>query len=145
MTKENNNNFSEDDKDLWETVSKKTKKYEKTNRIVFNNKPEIRKPIQKQVIEKSNKRESTFIKEKNKKEMPLVNIKGNLEALDPKEIPTGISLKQAQDIKKGKFRPEKVYDLHGYTQYGAHNYLNEEIIKCYKRNIRKITISTLWK
>lgn len=142
MTKEKKNNFSDDDKDLWETVSKKTKKYEKTNRIVFNNKPEIRIPIQKQVIEKTNKRESTFTKEKNKKEMPLVNIKGNLETLDPKEIPTGISLKQAQDIKKGKFRPEKVYDLHGYTQYGAHNYLNEEIIKCYKRNIRTLLIIT---
>lgn len=142
MIKDKNNNFSDEDKDLWETISNKTKKYEKTNRIIFNNKPDIRKPYRKQVIQKNNSKGSTVIKEQHQKEKPLVDIKGNLETLDPKEIPSGISLKQAQDIKKGKFRPEKVYDLHGYTQYGAHNYLNEEIIKCYKRNIRTLLIIT---
>ena len=142
MIKDKNNNFSDEDKDLWETVSNRTKKYEKTNRIIFNNKPEIIKPHRKQLIKEGNKKESIFIKEKNKKQPDLVNVKSNLEILDPKEIPTGISLKQAQDIKKGKLRPEKVYDLHGYTQYGAHNYLNEEIIKCYKRNIRALLIIT---
>ena len=142
MIKDKNNNFSDEDKDLWETVSNRTKKYEKTNRIIFNNNPEIFKPHRKQPIKEGNKKESIFIKEKNKKQPDLVNVKSNLEILDPKEIPTGISLKQAQDIKKGKLRPEKVYDLHGYTQYGAHNYLNEEIIKCYKRNIRALLIIT---
>ena len=44
MIKDKNNNFSDEDKDLWETVSNRTKKYEKTNRIIFNNKPEIITP-----------------------------------------------------------------------------------------------------
>ena len=61
MIKDKENNFSDEDKDLWETVSNKTKKYKKTNRIIFNNKPEIRKPIQKQVIKKRIRRKCLYL------------------------------------------------------------------------------------
>ena len=141
MVKDKNNNFSEADAKIWESVSSKAKKYKKPNRIILNSEKEIIRPIKKEAISE-NKRKNIIDKIKIKKEALRTNTKNNLEGLDPKKIPPGISLKQAQDLKKGKLRPEKVYDLHGYTQFRAHNYLNDEIIKCYKKNIRALLIIT---
>ena len=141
MVKNKNNNFSEADAKLWESVSSKAKKYKKPNRIILNSEKEIIRPIKKEATSE-NKRKDIIDKIKIKKEALRTNTKNNLEGLDPKKIPPGISLKQAQDLKKGKLRPEKVYDLHGYTQFRAHNYLNDEIIKCYKKNIRSLLIIT---
>ncbi|MBH87712.1 MAG: hypothetical protein CMJ12_00975 [Pelagibacterales bacterium] len=141
MVKNKNNNFSEDDAKLWESVSSKAKKYKKPNRIILNSEKKSIRPIKKETISE-NKSENIINKIKIKKEVLRKDKKNNLEGLDPKKIPSGISLKQAQELKKGKLRPEKVYDLHGYTQFRAHNYLNDEIIKCYKKNIRKLLIIT---
>jgi len=141
MIKNKNNNFSDSDAKLWDSVSSKAKKYKKPNRIILSSENEIIKPIKKEAITE-NKRKDIINKIKIKKEVISVETKNKLEGLDPKKIPAGISLKQAQDLKKGKLRPEKVYDLHGYTQFRAHNYLNDEIIKCYKKNIRALLIIT---
>ena len=70
------------------------------------------------------------------------NDKNNIEDLNPSKIPSGISLNQANNFKRGKLRPEKTYDLHGYTQYRAHSYLSEEVLKCYRKNIRILLIIT---
>ncbi len=142
MIKNKKNNFSEEDSYLWEKVTNKTKKYKNSNRIILSNKEELKKPIKKEAIKATNKSKDIFNKIASKKQAALIKTKNNMEALDPLEIPSGISLKQAQDLKKGKLRPEKIYDLHGYTQFRAHNYLNEEIIKCYKKNIRALLIIT---
>ena len=141
MTKNKNNNFSDSDAKLWDSVSSKAKKYKKPNRIILSREKEIIKPIKKDVII-DNKRKEIIKKIKIKKETISVETENKLEGLDPKTIPAGISLKQAQELKKGKLRPEKIYDLHGYTQFRAHNYLNDEIIKCYKKNIRSLLIIT---
>ena len=141
MIKNKNDNFSEADAKLWDSVSSKAKKYKKPNRIILGADKTIIKPIRKEDIIDKNKKE-IIKKIKIKKEAIRVEKKNELEGLDPKKIPAGISLKQAQDLKKGKLRPERVYDLHGYTQFRAHNYLNDEIIKCYKTNIRLLLIIT---
>lgn len=141
MIKNKNDNFSEADAKLWDSVSSKAKKYKKPNRIILGADKTIIKPIRKEDIIDKNKKE-IIKKIKIKKEAIRVEKKNELEGLDPKKIPAGISLKQAQDLKKGKLRPEKIYDLHGYTQFRAHNYLNDEIIKCYKKNIRALLIIT---
>ena len=122
-------------------MSSKAKKYKKPNRIILGVDTTIIKPIRKEAIIDKNKKE-IIKKIKIKKEAIRVEKKNELEGLDPKKIPAGISLKQAQDLKKGKLRPERIYDLHGYTQFRAHNYLNDEIIKCYKTNIRSLLIIT---
>jgi DNA-nicking Smr family endonuclease len=142
MIKDKNNNFSEEDNKLWETISNKSKKYKKTNRIILSSKPSIKKKLPKEDSKNINKRKEIFNNINNGYKKTEAKTTSSLEALDPKEIPNGISLKQAQDFKKGKVRPEKTYDLHGYTQFGAHNYLNKEIIKCYNRNIRALLIIT---
>ena len=42
MVKNKNNNLSEEDNKLWETVSNKAIKYKKTNIIILNDKAEIK-------------------------------------------------------------------------------------------------------
>ena len=142
MVKKNNNNLSDEDNKLWETVSNKAIKYKKTNRIILSDKAKIKTQPLKEEMQSVAKKKDMLNKTKFNKEKNFIINKNNLETLDPRQIPSGISLKQAQDLKKGKLRPEKIYDLHGYTQFRAHNYLNEEIIKCYKRNIRALLIIT---
>ena len=117
MVKNKNNNLSEEDNKLWETVSNKATKYKKTNRIILNDKAEIKTQPLKKVIQRVDKKKDLLNKTNFTKEETLIINKNNLETLDPKQIPSGISLKQAQDLKKGKLRPEKIYDLHGYTQF----------------------------
>ena len=42
MVKNKNNNLSEEDNKLWETVSDKAIKYKKTNRVILKDKAEIK-------------------------------------------------------------------------------------------------------
>ena len=131
------------DNELWNLVTKKDKKYEKANRVVSkkleSNKnifitKESAEPklINKKVIKNHFSREEPIIKNNNI----------NNQDLDPQKTPSGISASQADKLKKGKIRPEKIFDLHGYTQFRAHNYINEELLKCYNKNIRSILIIT---
>ena len=131
------------DNELWNLVTKKDKKYEKANRVVskklesnknifITKEPAEPKLINKKVIKNSFSREEPIIKKNNI----------NNQDLDPQKRPSGISASQADKLKKGKIRPEKIFDLHGYTQFRAHNYINEELLKCYNKNIRSILIIT---
>ena len=50
MVKNKNNNLSDEDNKLWETVSNKAKKYKKTNRIILSDKAEIKtQPLKEEI------------------------------------------------------------------------------------------------
>ena len=82
------------------------------------------------------------IKNDSKNDITIDRKNKNIQELDPKIIPSGISASQADKLRKGKIRPERTIDLHGFTQLRAHSYINDELIKCHRRNIRSILIIT---
>ena len=142
MQKNNKNNSLIKDDDLWKSVTKNDKKYIKANRHVdekLNSEKKINITrnqrnllvINKEVYKNNIKIESKSFKNNT-----------NIQELDPKIIPSGISASQADKLKKGKIRPERTIDLHGFTQLRAHSYINEELIKCHRRNIRSILVIT---
>lgn len=143
MVKDKSKNFITEDDKLWNSITKNTKKYKASNRIVAQVEPSRKKIILKkeEAVKENKKKVFDKIKTNNR-----INIKAddknNTEDLNPSKIPSGISLNQAHNFKRGKLRPEKTYDLHGYTQYRAHSYLSEEILKCYRKNIRILLIIT---
>ena len=142
MQKDNKNKSIIKDDDLWKSVTKNDKKYVKANRHVdekLNSEKKINITRNQRNLLVTNKEanknnikiESTFFKNNT-----------NIQELDPKKIPSGISASQADKLKKGKIRPERTIDLHGFTQLRAHSYINEELIKCYRSNIRSILVIT---
>tara|TARA_B110000263_G_scaffold73798_1_gene64514 strand:+ start:98 stop:700 length:603 start_codon:yes stop_codon:yes gene_type:complete len=141
--KDKKNKTVNQDNELWNLVTKKDKKYEKANRVVSQNLESnkdifiIKEPAEPKLIKKKG------IKNNFSREAPIIK-KNNInnQDLDPQNAPSGISTSQADKLKKGKIRPEKIFDLHGYTQFRAHNYINEELLKCYNKNIRSILIIT---
>jgi len=139
---ENKKNITQKDSELWETVTKTDKKYSKSNRMVFNKKTNLNKNIKTEDF-----REDKLLKQKNLKESNKIIIaeKDKLkfqENLDPMNIPSGISSSQAQNLRKGKIRPEVKIDLHGFTQEKAYSYLKDKLTELYKKNIRCILIIT---
>ena len=121
---------------MWEAVTKTDKKYSKSNRIVFNNKTKLNKNIQTKDVKEDNFLEETNIKEPAKKTIVKKDKLKLHENLDPINIPSGISLSQAQKLQKGKIRPEIKIDLHGFTQEKANSYLKDKLTEFYKINIR---------
>ena len=115
--------MNKEDDELWKEITRKDKKYSKSNRVVFSNARKIRsKPsydnnknnfINLKKEDNDEKEIKTIIKEKYIREINL----------EPNVIPSGISLKQAENLKKGKIRPEVKIDLHGFTQEKANFYL----------------------
>ena len=142
MQKDNKNNSIIEDDDLWESITKNDKKYIKANRHVYE-KLNSEKKINIIVNQKNPLVTNNQVNKNNIKtgSMP-VNKNRKIQELDPKKVPSGISASQAEKLKKGKIRPERTIDLHGFTQFRAHSYINDEIIKCYKNNIRSILIIT---
>ena len=142
MQKDNKNNSIIKDDDLWKSITKNDKKYIKANRHV-----DEKLNSEKKINITRNQRNSIITNnEANKNNIKTENtsFKNNreIQELDPKKVPSGISASQADKLKKGKIRPERTIDLHGFTQFRAHSYINDEIIKCYKNNIRSILIIT---
>ena len=70
----------------------------------------------------------------------LTNLKNNNKNLRP--INKDKSSNFSRLIKKGRFKPDAVLDLHGYTLYSAKLILNKYIINCYEKNIRNILLIT---
>ena len=142
MHKNNKNNSIIKDDDLWDSVTKNDKKYVKANRHV-DEKLNSEKKIN---ITRNQRNLLVTNKEANKNNIKIdsTSFKNNtnVQELDPKKIPSGISASQADKLKKGKIRPERTIDLHGFTQLRAHSYINEELIKCHRRNIRSILVIT---
>ena len=142
MSDSKKNTINQADEKLWENVTKKDIKYSKANRMVCNNKALVRKNtvkpkplIKKAASENVKKQIETKIVLEEKNIIPKAN-------LDPSETPTGISLNQAEKLKKGNIRPEKQIDLHGFTQVKANNYLKDKLTEFYKINIRCVLVIT---
>jgi len=141
MHKDKKNNIISNDDELWNNITKNDKKYIKSNRFVTKNVNSV-----KNLNTKNNMKHETVNNESIKKDIKsditiAKNIR-NIQELDPKIIPSGISASQADKLRKGKIRPERTIDLHGFTQLRAHSYINDELIKCHRRNIRSILIIT---
>ena len=142
MQKDKKTNSIIEDDDLWKSITKNDKKYIKANRHV-DEKLNSEKKINI-TRNQGNPLVTNNEANKNNRKNESVPVKNNrkIQELDPKKVPSGISASQAEKLKKGKIRPERTIDLHGFTQFRAHSYINDEIIKCYKNNIRSILIIT---
>ena len=58
MVKNKNNNLSDEDNKLWETVSNKAVKYKKNNRIILSDKVEIKKKPLKEEMQSGDEKKS---------------------------------------------------------------------------------------
>lgn len=134
--KNNTSNIS--DKELWDKITKKDKKYSKSNRVIFSKNKPVK--IEKNVNEKNKLKK--FVETPAIKEEIIINKLLEEKYLDPKEIPAGISLNQAENLKKGKIRPEVEIDLHGFTQEKANSYLKDKLTEFHKKNIRCVLVIT---
>ena len=142
MQKDNKNNTISKDDELWNNITKNDKKYVKSNRFVIKGSNFIEKKFKTKTKIKSEMPNNETAKENIKNDTMALKKNTNIQELDPRKIPSGISASQADKFKKGKIRPERTIDLHGFTQFRAHSYINEEILKYYKNNIRSILIIT---
>ena len=134
--KNNTSNIS--DKELWDKITKKDKKYSKSNRVIFNKSKPAK--IEKNINEKNKLKK--FVEAPAIKKEIIINKLLEEKYLDPKEIPAGISLNQAENLKKGKIRPEVEIDLHGFTQEKANSYLKDKLTEFHKKNIRCVLVIT---
>ena len=134
--KNNTSNIS--DKELWDKITKKDKKYSKSNRVFFSKSKPAK--IEKNVNEKNKLKK--FVEAPAIKKEIIINKLLEEKYLDPKEIPAGISLNQAENLKKGKIRPEVEIDLHGFTQEKANSYLKDKLTEFHKKNIRCVLVIT---
>jgi len=142
MTENKNKQLTNEEDALWKLITKKDKKYSSSNKFVQKNKSSEKKNI---TINKNKSGLTAIILKENKpsrKVMVERKVLNKEQELDPNKIPSGISLRQAERLLRGKIRPEEEIDLHGFTQSGAHNYLKEELTLLYKKNIRCILIIT---
>ena len=142
MQKDNKKSTISKDDELWDNITKNDKKYVKSNRFVTKNLNSMEKTLKIKNNSKLEIPNNESIKENIKNDIIAIKKNTNIQELDPRKIPSGISASQADKFKKGKIRPERTIDLHGFTQFRAHSYINEEILKCYKSNIRSILIIT---
>lgn len=128
-----------DELELWEEITKGDKKYKKSNYL------KSAKIIKKSKIKKQQPNLKVLKAEKNIKPKVFrkkVVKENKLENLSPEKIPSGISLRQAENLKRGKFKPEIIIDLHGFSSVRARELINEKILQSYYNNIRCILIIT---
>ena len=142
MHKDKKNNIISNDDELWNNITKNDKKYIKANRFVTKNVNFVKKKLNTKNNMKHEITNNESIKNDSKNDITIDRKNKNIQELDPKIIPSGISASQADKLRKGKIRPERTIDLHGFTQLRAHSYINDELIKCHRRNIRSILIIT---
>ena len=142
MHKDKKNNIISNDDELWNNITKNDKKYIKSNRFVTKNVNSVKKKLNTKNNMKHETVNNESIKKDIKSDITIAKNSRNIQELDPKTIPSGISASQADKLRKGKIRPERTIDLHGFTQLRAHSYINDELIKCHRRNIRSILIIT---
>ena len=75
MVKKKNNNLSDEDNKLWETVSNKAIKYKKTNRIILSDKAKIKTQPLKEEMQSVAKKKTCLIKLSLIKKKTLLSIK----------------------------------------------------------------------
>ena len=139
MTNKDKIDRNKEEIELWESITKNDKKYKKHNYFlstpaVKKNKITKRKPnlnIDKVETQVNKTISSKHIKREEK-----------LEELYPDKIPSGISLKQAENLKRGKLKPEIIIDLHGYTATQAKDHIRKIVYEAYKNNVRCLLVIT---
>ena len=125
MQKDNKNNTISKDDELWNNITKNDKKYVKSNRFVIKGSNSIEKTFKTKTKPEMSNNETT--KENIKNNIMALKKNTSIQELDPRKTPSGISASQADKLKRGKIRPERTIDLHGFTQFRAHSYINEEL------------------
>ena len=148
MNKDKKNMLSEEDRELWNLITKNDKKY-KTSNYLRNksiNTKEIKEDKKKRknlsLKDKINIVEKKIIEKEEKREPILQKRKKLMEILNPEKIPSGISLRQAENLRRGKLKPEKTIDLHGFTSIQARDYVAKKLIDYYNRSTRCVLIIT---
>ena len=148
MNKDKKNTLSEEDRDLWNLITKNDKKYKISNYLSIKNKntneiKEDKKKIKNLSLkEKINIFEKKIIEKQEKREPILQERKKVMETLNPEKTPSGISLRQAENLRRGKLKPEKTIDLHGFTSIQARDYIAKKLIDYYNRSTRCVLIIT---
>ena len=148
MNKDKKNTLSEEDRELWNLITKNDKKYKISNYLSIKNKntneiKEDKKKIKNLSLkEKINIFEKKIIEKQEKREPILQERKKVMETLNPEKTPSGISLRQAENLRRGKLKPEKTIDLHGFTSIQARDYIAKKLIDYYNRSTRCVLIIT---
>ena len=148
MNKDKKNTLTEEDRDLWNLITKNDKKYKISNYLSIKNKntneiKEDKKKIKNLSLkEKINIFEKKIIEKQEKREPILQERKKVMETLNPEKTPSGISLRQAENLRRGKLKPEKTIDLHGFTSIQARDYIAKKLIDYYNRSTRCVLIIT---
>ena len=130
MNKDKKNTLSEEDRDLWNLITKNDKKYKISNYLSIKNKntneiKEDKKKIKNLSLkEKINIFEKKIIEKQEKREPILQERKKVMETLNPEKTPSGISLRQAENLRRGKLKPEKTIDLHGFIRLSSSSIYN---------------------
>ena len=148
MNKDKKNMLSEEDRELWNLITKNDKKY-KTSNYLRNksiNTKEIKEDKKKRknlsLKDKINIVEKKIIEKQEKREPKLQESKKVMEILNPEKIPSGISLRQAENLRRGKLKPEETIDLHGFTSIQARDYVAKKLIDYYNRSARCVLVIT---
>ena len=139
MTNTDKTDKNKEEIELWESITKNDNKYKKHNYFlstpaVKKNKITKKKPnlnIDKVEMQVNKTLSSKHIKREEK-----------LEKLYPDKIPSGISLKQAENLKRGKLKPEIIIDLHGYTAIQAKDHIRKIVYEAYTNNVRCLLVVT---
>jgi len=103
MQKDNKNStiISKDD-ELWENITKNDKKYIKSNKFVTKNLNAMEKILKTKNNSKPEMPNNESIKDNIKNDIIAIKKNTNIQELDPRKIPSGISASQADKLKKEK-------------------------------------------
>lgn len=139
MINNDKTDIEKEELELWKEVTKKDKKYNKNSYLHLD------KVIKKPKFNKKKANLNIFKEKKDEKIIAKVikkDKKIKLENLSPDKIPSGISLRQAEKLKRGQLKPELIIDLHGFTTIHARDHITKNILHSYNNGIRCILIIT---
>jgi len=140
MVNTDKTDMNKEEKELWESITKNDKKYKKNNYFLSTPAVKKNKITKKKPNLSFNKAEE---KQVHKTKSSKIRIKEEkLENLYPDKIPSGISLRQAENLKRGKLKPEIIIDLHGYTSIQAKDHIRKIVHEAYENNVRCLLIIT---
>ena len=139
MTNTDKTDRNKEEIELWESITKNDKKYKKNN--YFSSTPSVKK---NKITKKKPNLNFDKVEMQVNKTISSKHIKKEekLEKLYPDKIPSGISLRQAENLKRGKLKPEIIIDLHGYTAIQAKDHIRKIVYEAYTNNIRCLLVIT---
>ena len=139
MTNTDKTDRNKEEIELWESITKNDKKYKKNN--YFSSTPSVKK---NKITKKKPNLNFDKVETQVNKTISSKHIKKEekLEKLYPDKIPSGISLRQAENLKRGKLKPEIIIDLHGYTAIQAKDHIRKIVYEAYTNNVRCLLVIT---